>query len=179
MGTSKRPPAWRRQSYVYAIGGADQNFVKIGFSTDPKGRCRDLQTANPGPVGILWMADGGILRETALHEYFADHHVRGEWFGFPDGNAVALISEAFAEMYPRPIGVQLQPWTAPPEPSKPHSRPEPPEATLTLSDGTTMTYGEVMDAIAEAEAAHPRPRVTPEESWAAVLQHLRDEGSHC
>ena len=129
------------------------------------------------------MAEGGLLRETALHEYFADRHVRGEWFEFADGNAVALISEAFAEMYPHPAGMQLQPWTLPPEPPGLRSRPElsgfPAGRILTLSDGTSMTYEECMAAIAEAEARHPRPRVTPEESWKAVLQHLRDEGSHC
>jgi hypothetical protein len=42
-----------------------------------------------------------------------------------------------------------------------------------------MTYEEVMAAIAVADAANPRPRVTREESWAAVLQHLRDQGSRC
>jgi len=163
-----RPGKWGRQSYVYAIGGTDQSLVKIGVSTDLASRCRHIQTGRADPVVVLWSAKGGRPREIALHEYFADRHVRGEWFEFPEGNAVELIGEAFAEMYPQP---EARP--AAPEPPEPRKLP----GSLELPDGTFMTYEEVMAAIAAAEAAHPRPRVTREESRAAVLQHLRDQGS--
>jgi hypothetical protein len=183
MAKWKPPVHLARQPYVYVIGGSDQRFVKIGVSTNPKGRHLSIQTGCPFPLSILWLAEGDHKRESALHECFADRRVQGEWFEFPDGNAVALISEAFAEMYPQPLGVHLQPWTVPPDPPKLRRRPEPPGnpsgRSLTLSDGSTMTYEEVMAAIAVADAANPRPRVTREESWAAVLQHLRDQGSRC
>lgn len=124
----RQPPSLVRQSYVYVIGGSDQRLVKIGVSTNPKGRCASIQTGCPFPVSILWLAEGNGRREDALHEYFTDRRVQGEWFKFPEGHAVALVSAAYGEMYPQPMNLRLPTWTAPLElidpPSPPLTRPE-------------------------------------------------------
>ena len=94
---SELAPGEPRKTYVYAIGGADRRLVKIGYSNDPQRRLNFIQVTCPFIVSILWMKEGGLPLEAALHRRFADRRVRGEWFEFPDGDAVELISGRAAD----------------------------------------------------------------------------------
>lgn len=69
--------------YVYAI--AHGEHVKIGFSRDPKGRVRALQTAYPGHLTLRWSQkvpgrQQAKALEKRLHKRFKKYHIRGEWF---------------------------------------------------------------------------------------------------
>jgi hypothetical protein len=74
------PPA--QKSFVYFVRQAD--FVKIGWSAKWRSRVSILQTANPNPIEVLAVYRGGPKYEKSLHERFAAHHVRAEWFSFCD-----------------------------------------------------------------------------------------------
>lgn len=68
------------ESQVYAIRRADTREVKIGISTNPIRRLRDLQSAHGERLELLLTFPGGVHTEYELHERFSAHRKRGEWF---------------------------------------------------------------------------------------------------
>lgn len=79
--------------YVYFI--TDGNFVKIGIADRPGWRMAMLQTGNPNELTLLFTipvpdsyhrTNNIRVRklEKILHNYFKDHHVRGEWYDIKD-----------------------------------------------------------------------------------------------
>lgn len=69
-----------RREQVYLIGSPDSPVVKIGCSTDPKRRLRNLQSGSPAPLRLLATFEGGYVAEKELHRRFAGRRVHGEWF---------------------------------------------------------------------------------------------------
>jgi hypothetical protein len=73
-----------KQHYLYAI--SDGRNVKIGFSTNPKTRRRELQTGCAAQLQIIWKMSVGESRmiaakkERKLHRYSRRYHLHGEWF---------------------------------------------------------------------------------------------------
>jgi hypothetical protein len=67
---------------VYVIQALDGGPVKIGHTTfDAVDRRRqDLQTGNPRQLVIRALFSGGLWLEQALHEYFHESRLVGEWF---------------------------------------------------------------------------------------------------
>ncbi|MCC6824020.1 MAG: GIY-YIG nuclease family protein [Verrucomicrobia subdivision 3 bacterium] len=66
------------QGFVYFIRGGD--LVKIGWSTNPRLRLSQLQTASAERLRIIGVTPGTRGDERALHGTFASLRVRGEWF---------------------------------------------------------------------------------------------------
>lgn len=66
------------QGYVYFIRGGD--LVKIGWSTNPRLRLSQLQTASAERLRMVCAMPGSREDERALHVQFATLRVRGEWF---------------------------------------------------------------------------------------------------
>lgn len=64
--------------FVYFLRCGD--FVKIGFSAQPKRRLRHLQTATPFDFELLGMHPGLRWQEQQLHKIFASLRHRHEWF---------------------------------------------------------------------------------------------------
>ena len=86
-------PKWERKTdpkigehYLYAI--SDGEFIKVGYSKKPKSRVKQLQTARPKPLKLVWQtlcAYSDIdakKQERKLHRRLQKHKVRGEWFEF-------------------------------------------------------------------------------------------------
>jgi hypothetical protein len=75
-------------SKVYFITHPD-GFVKIGKSNDPAQRLSDLQTSCPYELSIGTVIHDGSECESderlerALHGYYSNFHVRGEWYDLP------------------------------------------------------------------------------------------------
>jgi hypothetical protein len=65
---------------VYFIQCRLTNLVKIGFSQDPEKRLAKIQSDSPGEMSLMGVVDGDMSVEAALHERFAKHRARGEWF---------------------------------------------------------------------------------------------------
>jgi hypothetical protein len=60
------------------------NFVKIGYSYDPRKRIEKIQIWSPHDCELMGIAAGGPALEKTLHkEFSADRH-RGEWFRLTD-----------------------------------------------------------------------------------------------
>jgi len=124
-----------RQSYVYAIGGDDHRFVKIGYSANPELRFTVIKTGCPLELRILRTWVGGEDLEDALHKRFAHYRRQGEWFEFPaDKDVVEFISGAIEEINCR------SPETAPPPPLQLLLPPELPPLRAPMSAGPVCIH---------------------------------------
>ncbi|MFF2922504.1 GIY-YIG nuclease family protein [Streptomyces celluloflavus] len=94
----------RRTVRTYLVGVEGSPMTKIGKTTITlKSRISQLQTSHPAKLLPLLDVEGAY--ERALHERFADHRVRGEWFDLtPLGNPVTAVMDALAE-----LGLDIQP----------------------------------------------------------------------
>lgn len=89
-------PAPTDDRYVYFIQ-AENGLIKIGVSNDPAARIRALQTGSPIELTLLGVVPGaGRQTEAQLHEQFAAHRTRGEWF-HPAPQLIAQICHALSQ----------------------------------------------------------------------------------
>lgn len=85
--------------YVYLIGCEANTLVKIGRSTDVQERFAELQRMSPAKLTLLWQTVGGAELETILHRHFKDQRSHGEWFDFPDRNALRQVLEVVGGIF--------------------------------------------------------------------------------
>jgi hypothetical protein len=71
---------------LYFIGvKGDATAVKIGYTTGEVGtRLSQLQVGNHRELEVLATMRVPVSFEPLLHEYLANHHIRGEWFWLRD-----------------------------------------------------------------------------------------------
>lgn len=69
-------------SYVYFIHSRviEGEAIKIGRSTSPHGRCRNLQCGSANPLFLLAYVKGDTRLERRLHATFEPVRLQGEWF---------------------------------------------------------------------------------------------------
>jgi hypothetical protein len=86
-----------RAVQTYFVQGPPLSPVKIGRAADVGARLSALQVGTPHELRVLLVLDGD--REAELHERFARHRIRGEWFawcqeirGFIDDNRLAVLA---------------------------------------------------------------------------------------
>jgi hypothetical protein len=83
---------------VYLVGCEVSARVKIGRSIDVQARLAALQTMSPVRLTLLWQTLGGAELEALLHRWFDSRRSHGEWFDFPEGDAVAQVVQALPEI---------------------------------------------------------------------------------
>ncbi|MHB8330767.1 MAG: GIY-YIG nuclease family protein [Candidatus Dormibacteria bacterium] len=66
---------------VYFIQRGQDGAIKIGTSTDPLERLRDLQVAHEVELRLLLTIEGDAIMEGMIHDVCIQHRLRGEWFG--------------------------------------------------------------------------------------------------
>jgi DNA-binding XRE family transcriptional regulator len=64
---------------VYFIAN-ERGHVKIGHSINPKSRLSSLRVSSSEKLTFLRIIEGCAGIEAQMHKYFADQHIRGEWF---------------------------------------------------------------------------------------------------
>jgi hypothetical protein len=64
---------------IYFIADA-AGFIKIGFSTDTRGRQSRLQTGSSAELKLVGRMAGSKRMEAELHHRFRSLRVRGEWY---------------------------------------------------------------------------------------------------
>ena len=90
-----KPPAWKDEleatrpkkrpyptrAFVYFVqSGGEQGPIKIGSTSNVKGRIASLQTAHPEPLRVRLLVPGNTETELAFHRRFAEFRMSGEWF---------------------------------------------------------------------------------------------------
>ncbi|GGZ89923.1 hypothetical protein GCM10010371_57270 [Streptomyces subrutilus] len=86
--------------YVYVIGSMEPGPVKIGWSSHPAVRLKQLQTGYPHKLHLLYQHAGPRELEGVLHREFTGLRTHGEWFDFGAADPVSQIEEA-ASAYTR------------------------------------------------------------------------------
>jgi hypothetical protein len=70
---------------IYFIWDSGSGNVKVGYSSEPVARLRDLQCANSYPLFLLGLTEGDPTEERMLHIHLEQFRMSGEWFrGCPD-----------------------------------------------------------------------------------------------
>ena len=71
----------RKPDVYFVRSDSPTGEIKIGQSTFPQDRVRNLQTAHPFLLEIVGLVpEGGEELERELHERFDHLRLRGEWF---------------------------------------------------------------------------------------------------
>ena len=65
---------------IYFIQCGENGPIKIGQSDNVQERFKQLQTACPYELKLLWMYSGEEYCEKDIHDKFKHEKVRGEWF---------------------------------------------------------------------------------------------------
>lgn len=73
-------PEAQYDGFVYFIEAEGSQRIKIGYSKDPDGRIKSLQTGSPFPLKLLLAVPANQEKEAELHQQFADLRLDGEWF---------------------------------------------------------------------------------------------------
>ena len=71
-------PIIRIESAVYFV--AVRGYIKIGWTTDWRGRLSNLRVSNPEPIEVLLILGRPQIFEKTMHRQFAEHRAHGEWF---------------------------------------------------------------------------------------------------
>lgn len=108
----------------YLIRAGLTGPCKLGKADDPKRRLMELQTAHYEALHLLRVWEGGVAEEAALHQRFADLHIRGEWFSF---SKAMLADVGLRPLPPAPTAWRFIPSGATdptPTPAQSHYTPE-------------------------------------------------------
>lgn len=94
--------------YIYIIRA--NGLIKIGKSSEPDSRVKQLQTAMPYEIELLFkvQTDDMTWLERETHWALQEHRIRGEWFDVTPEQAQAAIETAL------PDSVRWQPWVIEP-----------------------------------------------------------------
>ena len=84
------------KSQVYVIRASDSPVAKIGVSTDPERRVRQIRAMSPLRLEILWTCPGSYPLESRLHTQLGAYRSHGEWFDFQDLDPVTVVRDALA-----------------------------------------------------------------------------------
>jgi Meiotically up-regulated gene 113 len=69
---------------IYAIQCKQLNAVKIGITTSVYSRLRELQTAVPVKLQLLFTIPGSYMIERSIHRLLDHARLEGEWFQLSD-----------------------------------------------------------------------------------------------
>lgn len=166
--------------YVYAIQAGSR--FKVGWSSDPERRRRDLQTGQPETLVIaaVWPDPDATKIERLMHSILDPYRVRGEWFECPIETVIAAwgrvqdarpTKRGWAAWQERAVEMGLAPiparnW------SYPADRPSP-VRVLGLPLGTTVEHVGHW-AFDPSEEVETRRLLN---TWPGFSDHRSDDGT--
>lgn len=88
------------KSYIYIINQTSTNFYKIGVSSDVSYRLKQLQTAAPKKLVVVYSKsmDYAYIMESLIHRLLDKYNTEGEWFevdGSIIDDVISLINTKF------------------------------------------------------------------------------------
>lgn len=67
---------------IYVIYVVETKNIKIGYSTNPTKRLKELQTANPYRLNLIHVEKGDYIKEKTIHNKLKKYSLIGEWFSY-------------------------------------------------------------------------------------------------
>lgn len=82
------------QDYIYAICQEGTTLIKIGRTTNPDARLKNLQIGSGVPLTMkyLWRVSDAVSMEGKLHKRFENLRIQGEWFRLSLEDEAELIA---------------------------------------------------------------------------------------
>jgi hypothetical protein len=89
-----------KQQYcsVYFIKNLSSGHIKIGWSSDPERRIKELQPGAEGKLVLMATQPGGVETEASIHKHFKDLLFYGEWY-IQDSSLLSYISDVSLDKY--------------------------------------------------------------------------------
>ena len=77
--------------YLYVVQAEKSGMLKLGQSTDPEGRTRQMQVGSPERLILLHKVRlEAYNQEVLLHRKFRPYRSHGEWY-FPNQELLAFV----------------------------------------------------------------------------------------
>jgi Meiotically Up-regulated Gene 113 (MUG113) protein len=109
MRTSGQLPTWQGDCpVIYFVHDSVSAAVKIGHAADAGKRLLGLQTGNPNELVLLGTLPGDRPQERQLHQRFAEHHRRGEWFHAPEAVLATIRRMLLTGGYAQTVGAEVR-----------------------------------------------------------------------
>lgn len=92
--------ALRYPKYIYIAQDSDKGVIKVGVSSNPGERLKQLQTGNSSDLTLVYVSDScqqAFEVESKIHEKFANSHIRGEWFKIKPNKVIKEIEKLVGE----------------------------------------------------------------------------------
>jgi hypothetical protein len=93
---------------IYFVQCGKGGPIKIGHSTNPRKRLRQLQNGSPYELRLLGVLAGNLEKEAELHKQFSEWRLREEWF-IPVSQLLNFIAKNAKELKPVPIRHKIFP----------------------------------------------------------------------
>ena len=71
-----------KKDSLYIIQSSNKGMIKIGRSTDPDVRLKQLQTGNPSKLKLIHVFEEIGYKEKIYHELLKEFRIKGEWFSY-------------------------------------------------------------------------------------------------
>lgn len=89
---------------IYIVTNLGSFKSKIGISSNPKARLRNMQTGSPEVLYLVYQSrpvsrSMAAEAERMVHAHLAEWRLHGEWFDLPDDLCVEPIEKALAGGY--------------------------------------------------------------------------------
>jgi predicted small secreted protein len=72
--------------YIYLIKESENNYYKVGVSSNITQRIKQLQTGFAGTIELIekYPSEYSHKIEKSLHRKYNQYNIKGEWFNLPD-----------------------------------------------------------------------------------------------
>lgn len=79
--------------YLYALKTQGIDMVKIGVSQNPKRRVRDLRSAMPFDLDLIFISKFKNVYELEkiAHNKLSEYNLKGEWYAFCTNKALSIL----------------------------------------------------------------------------------------
>lgn len=81
--------------YVYLIQSLENSYYKIGISSNPNRRIKELKTGNSSPLRLIeiYQSEFANKIEKTMQRRYSHLRKEGEWFDMSISNEVSFLNE--------------------------------------------------------------------------------------
>ena len=78
------PKKIEKGAFIYLLHDIDQHLLKIGYSTNPPRRFKEIKNANTNQIKIIGIIPGSLTNEAILHTRWKKYNYKLEWFNYEE-----------------------------------------------------------------------------------------------
>ncbi len=90
--------------YFVQIDCPGEQPIRIGYSSDPRTRIRNIKAELPWDIKVLAVISGELAAERSIHARFSEVRMSGEWFA-PHPDILDFIADCHAETIRRKLDI--------------------------------------------------------------------------